>query len=153
MKFLCDAMLGRLARWLRAAGHDARFADCADDDRHLLESAIEEGRILLTRDRGLAERKSARGRVLLLQSETVSMQARELKRRLGVDWLYDPFTRCIVDNTPLRVATPEEAAALPGKVRGYGEPFASCPMCRRVYWAGDHHQRMRRRLESWQKER
>ena len=146
-------MLGRLARWLRAAGHDARLADCADDDRHLLESAIEVSRILLTRDRGLAKRKDARGRALLLQSETVSMQARELKRRLGVDWLYDPFTRCIVDNTPLRVATPEEAAALPGKVRGYGEPFASCPMCRRVYWAGDHHQRMRRRLESWQKER
>lgn len=152
MKFLCDAMLGRLARWLRAAGHDTLLADDADDDRHLLETAASEGRILLTRDRGLAERKAAKGRVLVLQSEAIREQARELNLALAVDWLLAPFSRCVVDNTPLHAARPDEAEALPRKVRDLGGPVASCPLCGRVYWAGDHHRRMRERLVSWEKE-
>jgi uncharacterized protein with PIN domain len=150
MRFLCDAMLGRLARWLRAAGHDTRLADEADDDRHLLEIAVREGRILLTLDRRLAGRKAGAGRVVLLHSESVAEQAGELRRGLGVDWLRDPFSRCVVDNTPLRPAGAEQVATLPEKVRALGGPVAECPHCHRLYWPGDHHRRMRERLESWQ---
>jgi len=152
MRFLCDAMLGRLARWLRAAGHDTRLADDAADDRHLLQAAAQEDRLLLTLDRRLAGRGAGTGEVVLLHSERVAEQARDLRRRLGVDWLHDPFSRCVVDNTPLRPARPEEVAALPAKVRRLGGPVAKCPRCQRLYWPGDHHRRMRARLETWQGE-
>ena len=52
MKFLCDAMLGGLAKWLRAAGYDAYYAREGTDvsDRTLTAKALEEGRVLLTSD-------------------------------------------------------------------------------------------------------
>lgn len=146
-------MLGRLARWLRAAGHDTRLADDAAQDRQLLETAARENRILLTLDRGLAGRRAGKGRALLLHSERIEAQARELRRRLGVDWLHAPFSRCVVDNTPLRPASAEEVAVLPRKVRDIGGAVAKCPLCHRLYWAGDHHRRMRERLKRWQEER
>src|SRR5438105_626949 len=51
-RFACDAMLGGLARWLRAAGYDATWrAGIADWD--LIRQARDEGRILLTSDTGI----------------------------------------------------------------------------------------------------
>src|SRR4051812_2637137 len=45
----CDAMLGGLARWLRAAGYDASWHDgIADGD--LVRLCLTEGRTLLTSD-------------------------------------------------------------------------------------------------------
>src|SRR4051812_30015033 len=48
-RFACDAMLGGLARWLRAAGYDASWHDgIADSD--LVRLAREEGKIALSSD-------------------------------------------------------------------------------------------------------
>ena len=45
MRFLCDAMLGGLAKWLRAAGYDTYYARQGTDvsDRSLTRKALEEG--------------------------------------------------------------------------------------------------------------
>ena len=53
MKFLCDAMLGRLARWLRITGYDTELAT-TEADTDLVERADREGRILLTRDKSVS---------------------------------------------------------------------------------------------------
>ena len=58
---LCDRMLIRLGRWLRAAGYDTEIAADAIADRLLLDHAIREGRLLLTRDRKLAEHRGRGG--------------------------------------------------------------------------------------------
>ncbi|MCK4279816.1 MAG: DUF5615 family PIN-like protein, partial [Candidatus Thorarchaeota archaeon] len=50
--FAVDAMLGKLALWLRLAGHDAFYRADIDDDE-LLEVANSEKRILLTSDANL----------------------------------------------------------------------------------------------------
>ena len=55
MSFLCDAMLGGLARWLRAAGYDAEF-EYGIDDCELIRRAGEGGRILLSSDGPMFER-------------------------------------------------------------------------------------------------
>lgn len=148
--FLCDAMLGRLARWLRAAGHDTLLADGTETDAGLLERAADDGRLLLTRDRGFLEHKAARGRVFLLQTSTPARQAKELKRALGLDWLFKPFSRCVVDNTLLRPADSHEISQLPPKVRERDGEVFKCETCGRLYWSGSHHRRMKERLESWQ---
>lgn len=53
-RFAADAMLGGLARWLRALGYDTAWASPVDDDA-LVRRAVDEGRVVLTRDVGLAE--------------------------------------------------------------------------------------------------
>src|SRR3712207_469851 len=62
MRFLCDAMLGGLAKWLRAAGYDTYYASEGTDvsDRSLTRKALDEGRVLLTSDGGFLERKPVR---------------------------------------------------------------------------------------------
>ncbi|MHC4429729.1 MAG: Mut7-C RNAse domain-containing protein [Planctomycetota bacterium] len=49
-RFMADAMLGRLARWLRLLGFDTAW-EADIDDTDLVRRAAEERRIVLTRDR------------------------------------------------------------------------------------------------------
>src|SRR5262249_40367538 len=51
-RFACDAMLGGLARWLRAAGYDS-FWRAGIDDWDLVRLAQREGRVLLSSDTGI----------------------------------------------------------------------------------------------------
>jgi hypothetical protein len=45
VKFLCDVMLARVARWLRAAGYDTALAEVKVLDKELLARAIKEERL------------------------------------------------------------------------------------------------------------
>src|SRR6478752_2107947 len=54
-RFFCDAMLGGLSRWLRAAGYDASF-EHGIDDGVLVRLAAEQERILLSSDGGIFQR-------------------------------------------------------------------------------------------------
>lgn len=153
MRFLCDEMLLRFGRWLRAAGHDTAIAAAGEEDRALIERALAEERMLLTRDRALAERAASRVPVLLLAGEGLDQAARHLRLVLGLDWLSAPFTRCLVDNAPLVPETPEAIAQVPSRSReAAAAGLKRCPDCRRLYWPGGHFQRMQTRLARWQGE-
>jgi hypothetical protein len=145
-RFLCDEMLGRLARYLRAAGYDTTLATGGAPDRDLLAAAKREHRIFVTCDRDVALHKAAADVALILPRGTLDELARALTARLPVDWLHRPFTRCLVDNAAL-VAGTGAGRALPPDV--VGTEVRSCPECGRVYWAGSHHRRMRTRLVAW----
>jgi uncharacterized protein with PIN domain len=147
MSWLCDRMLERLARWLRAAGHDAASAPEDGSDGELLEMAQREGRVLLTRDRALAARGG--DLALLIEGEAGGDgEALDLgRKRPELDWSLAPFTRCLMDNTRLEAASPEEVARMPGNTRALAGPFRVCPACRRLYWPGSHVRRMSARLE------
>lgn len=93
MKFLCDEMLKRLGRWLRAAGYDTVIEGDGVSDRDLIQRAVREGRLLITRDRKLMEFREAPGVVILLRSNAVQDCIQELTGRLGIDWTFQPFTR------------------------------------------------------------
>jgi hypothetical protein len=145
MRLLCDEMLGRLARLIRAAGYDTTVATPGTPDPDLLKTAEAEGRILITRDRRLAEAAGPRG--LLLRAGAVNAQARAVGEALDLDWLRAPFTRCLMDNTRLREANPSAISALPDTVRQGAGPFRVCPTCRRRYWPGSHVRRMLETLD------
>jgi uncharacterized protein with PIN domain len=82
VRFLCDQMLGSLARWLRFLGYDALYPG-VEDDTELLRLAKKECRLLLTRDRELAERAGAGG--VLIRSVELDGQILQLKAGLGLD--------------------------------------------------------------------
>jgi uncharacterized protein with PIN domain len=145
-RFLCDAMLGGLARWLRAAGYDTLLAQ-DESDRELLARAAAEGRHFLTCDRTVREHKAARGVALVLPQTKLDDIAELLGRRFAIDWLSRSFTRCVLDNAPLEAAS---AAQVAGHSHPLPDAVLHCPNCDRLYWEGSHQVRMRRRLERWQ---
>jgi hypothetical protein len=146
-RFLCDVMLGRLARWLRALGHDAAY-DHAADDPALLRRAARERRILVTRDTRLSTARRGPLTVLLHANDTPG-QLRELVDALGIVRHPGPLTRCTVCNTRLRSATAEQVEErVPEYVRATQRDFRACPGCGRVYWPGTHRQGILTALES-----
>lgn len=149
-KFLCDVMLARLARYLRAAGHDTVLASDAASDRDVLRQAIDENRCLLTADRKIVEHRAARGRVLTLPNSPLDAQVKELSRQIALSWTSLAFTRCLLDNTLLVSVNEQDLLAVPEDVIKSGDPIMQCPACRRIYWRGSHYRRMMGRLEHWQ---
>jgi len=150
MRFLCDAMLGGLVRWLRAAGYDSLLAEGSWRDHELVERCAREQRVLLTKDRELGLRAFETVRVLLLAGRDLDGHARELREMLAVDWQHAPFTRCLVDNAALETAEPHHRERVPPTSRGVAAPLRRCPSCGRLYWPGGHVRRMERRLAQWQ---
>jgi uncharacterized protein with PIN domain len=141
LRFVADAHLGGLARLLRMAGFDTIYDNSLRGDQ-VEALAVEEERLVLTRDRELLKRRTiAYGcYVRALQAQT---QLREVFERLGLAERARPFTRCLHDNAPLRtVAKAEVLARLPPQVAATQDEFSTCDMCGRVYWKGSHWERM-----------
>jgi hypothetical protein len=148
-RFLCDEMLLRLAKWLRAAGYDTTVAESGLKKRDLLQGAIFEGRKLLTRNRKFMEIKGSEHVVFLLNSNDMHDWVEALSRQLEVDWCLHPFSRCLICNNELLPGQGPCADILPGYVMEEHIAVFHCPACNKAYWHGGHVQRMRRQLEQW----
>lgn len=145
MRFVADAMLGKLAKWLRVLGCDTRYRSYYKD----LGPFVGEGRRLLTRDRKRAERFPD---AVLIRSDRVGDQVVQLREELGLSpdrsqW----FSRCLVCNAPLEPVQPERAREnVPEYVFYRNMPeIRYCPACGRHYWPGSHRERMLRQLRLW----
>ncbi len=148
-RFICDEMLNRLARWLRAAGYDTEQVAHGVNDRDLMAHAVASDRLILTRDHKFLERRGSASQVFLVISGAIDEQAHELTAPLGINWLKAPFSRCLMDNAPLRPAIKAEIDDLPWPSQSLTGPFTTCPDCGRHYWTGSHTLRMRDKLEAW----
>jgi uncharacterized protein with PIN domain len=139
-------MLGKLARWLRALGHDTLYFRDAPDSR-LLGIALRERRRLLTRDAALAAR--AGGAALLIRADGLDDQLREvtLACRLGARL---PLSRCLECNGGLSPRRPAEVAdRVPPYTLATQAEFWQCEGCGRVFWAGSHARGILTRLQPY----
>jgi uncharacterized protein with PIN domain len=145
-RFQVDAMLGRLARWLRLLGFDAAWeADVSDAE--LVRGALDEGRWILTRDRALpVEWRVAP--IHVVASETTGDQLQEVVRAFDLAPRVRPFARCSRCNALIAPLDAARARPLvPARVADAQTRFFGCPGCGRVYWEGTHVERMRRVIE------
>jgi uncharacterized protein with PIN domain len=142
-RLLVDAMLGRLARWLRLMGYDTSYWRDGSD-MALMQQARTEGRLIVTRDHQLAGRRGVRA--LLLTAETLDEQITEIRALL---WgRTEPFSRCPECNGELAELSPEAARELvPSYVWHTQSAFRHCPGCGRIYWKGTHWPGIRGRLD------
>jgi hypothetical protein len=137
MKFVADAMLGKLAKQLRLLGNDVMY-DPAASDNDILRLSLEQERIILTRDTGLASRPLAQLH-LLIHSDQVAQQVREVLAAFPTAASPAPLTRCSLCNAQLATVRHEDVVDLvPRHVYDHASGFLHCPSCGRVYWEGSH---------------
>ena len=140
-RFVLDGHLGRLAAYLRMLGFDVLWEQ-QPSDMDLARISAEERRILLTRDRGLLKRKQVT-HGLFVRATHPEKQLREVVERLHLQRLARPFSRCLRCNGALAsVPLAEVSAELPPKVRERVQEVRRCTGCRKLYWAGTHHDQM-----------
>jgi uncharacterized protein with PIN domain len=144
-KFIADAMLGRLAKWLRLLGLDTLY-DPRLSDAALLRRAIADGRILLTRDTRLLRRRRLPPH-LYVRSDDFRSQLRQVVDAFAIDPTAHRFERCACCNTVLRHADKVEVESqVPAYVSATQTTFARCPDCGRIYWPATHVERIEREL-------
>ena len=140
MRFACDVMLGKLAKYLRILGFDTLYL------RNLkaLErfGAEDDPRYFLTR----RTRPVGYDRTIRIGAERVRGQLAELKStiRRAID-PQNVLTRCIGCNILLEDVEKESIEhRVPEFVFHTYQSFKRCPSCGRVYWQGTHTTHMSR---------
>ena len=139
-------MLGRLSKWLRIMGVDCEYTR-EEDDEKIVERALEERRVLLSRDTKMLQRKRL-GEHLFVESDHLERQLMQVLSAYRIDPVENAFCRCVRCNHPLEHATPEQAGdRVPYFVRQTQDRLAHCPACDRYFWGATHKSKMRSRLE------
>lgn len=146
-RFLLDNHLGKLATYLRILGFDSAYHAELPDEA-LAAATHEQGRILLSRDRGLLMRKLViHG--YCLRSLDPHRQLAEILEYFNLASQVHPFKRCLRCNTVLE---PVDKAAVITRLepltRRYYCEFHRCPACDRIYWKGSHYAHMQEFLKS-----
>ncbi len=146
VRFSADAMLGKLAHWLRLLGFDCAYEnDIADAE--LVRRAIEQGRFVLTRDRVLPDEWRAPDICVVRAVQTIE-QLGEVVRRFDLSGEVRLFTRCSECNRRLTVAAAADLRGrVPARILATHEPLRECMECGRVYWQGSHTRHIQRVVE------
>ena len=140
-KFLVDAMLGNLAKKLRLFGFDAKF--CLDrGDNDLLKILRSENRILITRDKELAEKSNKQNlQVIYLMTNNEDEQLLQIKKQIQLENFDISVnrTRCTLCNGELcHVEKNEIKNKIPYNVTQKTNDFWKCSSCKKIYWEGTH---------------
>jgi uncharacterized protein with PIN domain len=143
-------MLGKLAKWLKILGFDAVFFSKIEDDI-LLEIAMNEDRILLTRDTGLIVRIK-KEKALFIESEDWRTQVEQVLDFYNLWQDVKPNSRCIECNVLIKDLPREKAKNLVTPfVFENADIFALCPACGRVFWRGTHLKDMETKIDGLKK--
>ncbi|MFX1279953.1 MAG: DUF5615 family PIN-like protein [Promethearchaeota archaeon] len=149
MKFLVDAMLGKLARFLRIFGYDTLFAndlvefydvDPIPDDQ-LLAYAQKSKRMIITKDYPFYKRINEKA--IYLKGEGVYNYLAQLKRNLNLKFEFKiERARCTACNSTLKEICEKESIKdliLPETYNHY-DVFFQCENvnCKKIYWKGSH---------------
>lgn len=117
------------------------------DDADLAQIASSQGRMLLTRDRGLLKRAVVE-RGYYVRGTEPRRQLLEVVQRFDLAARAQPFRRCLRCNSLLRVVPKASVSSrLQERTVQHYEEFQMCPQCQRIYWKSSHYQHMTRFLE------
>ena len=149
-RFIVDHNVGKLTKWLRLMGYDARFFR-GESDAEMVAIALKEKRIILTRDTRIMQRRlvtKGKLKALLIASDQPQKQIHQIINSLNLDYRFNPFSLCLECNQPLVERQKSELKdSVPPYVFKTQEQFRQCPACKRIYWRGTHWRAMTRRLE------
>ncbi|MBW6519966.1 MAG: Mut7-C ubiquitin/RNAse domain-containing protein [Desulfoarculaceae bacterium] len=143
--FAVDVNVGKLARLLRMAGFDTFYQNCISGPE-LIEVAVQEKRIVLSRDKDLLKRKEVIFGYLVREIYP-EKQLAEVVHLFGIKEQLRPLSRCLRCNGILQPVEKEQILEqLEPLTRKYYHSFHQCRRCRHIYWSGSHRDRMLRLL-------
>lgn len=135
--FIVDVNLGKLARRLRMMGLDTAYGNRLVDDE-IVDIAVREKRIVLTRDRRLLFRRAIT-HGYWVRSDDPDSQLREVMQRLDLYKQVRPLRRCMDCNGKIEAVAREQVwSDLEPLTRRYYHEFYRCSHCHKVYWEGSH---------------
>lgn len=153
MKFLCDQMLGTLAKWLRLFGFDTFYANAELDDRDLLEIAKNEDRAIITRDKQLIEMsKKEKLNFFKINSVDIDEQLFNVLKELEIDEK-NILSRCSICNSTIdKIKKSDVKDKVPERVFDNNEKFWCCPRCDKIYWTGSHYDKILTKINKIKKQ-
>ncbi|MFX0031741.1 MAG: DUF5615 family PIN-like protein [Promethearchaeota archaeon] len=148
-KFLVDAMLGKLARFLRIFGYDTIYANDLENhfkidpvpDEHLKKYAEENNRIIITKDHHFYHKTKYKS--VYVEGEGIYNYLNQLKKKLDLHYEFDlNKARCSKCNSQLQKVSDKNSIkefVLTETYRSYDE-FYQCTSldCKKVFWNGPH---------------
>lgn len=144
--FVVDIHLGKLATSLRLLGFDTLYRNDYEDEK-LAQISSSQGRILLTRDKGLLMR-SLVTHGYYVRNTNPQEQIIEVLQRFDLFKLITPFKRCLRCNGLLEWVDKQSIIEqVPEKVRSQIDQFQRCQDCDRIYWKGSHYERLQQFID------
>ena len=144
MKFLVDAMLGKLSRLLRIYGFDTIYAEDVEPsapDSMLLEYAIKNDRIIITRD--LPFHRISQNNSIYCNQTDAYENLLALGKELNLEFDFSiENARCSACNSPLEKINDKNSIkeqVKPETFHNFKE-FYRCTnlKCNKIYWKGSH---------------
>ena len=150
MKFLCDQMLGSLAKWLRLFGFDTFYATAEMDDDELIRVAKKEDRVVITRDKELMSKmKKQKLPIIELNITDVDEQLKIVLKDVSIDQKI-VLSRCSVCNTILNEITKKDVKGkVPERVFENNDKFWFCSNCNKIYWMGTHYDKIINKIKKF----
>ena len=144
--FIADAMLGRLARWMRFLGFDTLYFRDIKDSK-LIRIAREQDRCILTRDSRLIKVKGVNN-YLLIKANDPLHQIIEVIDTLKVSQ-FNPLSRCVTCNGMIaRVLNKQDIKdSVPEFIFLNINVFLECTECGKIYWEGSHPKKFKEKLD------
>ncbi len=153
MLFVTDAMLGKLTRWLRLAGLKVIYApdEGAIEDDDVIKLAAKNNAVLLTRDEALAAKAKNYCRALLIRSNDLRSQFREVAAAFKIKIpVKEKQSLCPKCGSKLEKPPKKSIKALVWpRVYAHHTAFWKCANanCGKIYWKGTHVREIRRVLK------
>ena len=152
MRFICDNMLGKLARYLRLLGFDTLYSP--DHNHNRLFLAARSGRILLTTETHIRRVLAGHGLsipFIRITTHIPNEQLQEIINKLP-ELKLNPslfFTRCSLCNGILQPVAKETIKdKIPPKIYQRLNIFHQCSDCGKIYWHGTHTEKLLKLFKS-----
>lgn len=140
-KFVTDASLAGLAKWLRLLGYDT-IVYSGEAGRPMMRQAQSDGRILLTRRRDMRERQFD-GDLFLVPQVSTGRQLSFVISKFSLEIHSEKMHRiCLICNQRLHPVERKDVRDLvPQFVFENCDQYNQCDRCGKIYWQGTHIQK------------
>ncbi len=150
-RFILDAHLGKLAKYLRMFGFDTLYSNSLED-RQIIRIAVAEHRIILTRDKSLLCSKEV-NHGYFIRSIWVMEQLKEVLDKFDLYSQIVPLSRCLICNEGLSAIGKEEVKGrIDEEIIRIFDSFYHCPVCDKIYWEGSHYGEMVRFIDRFSRQ-